>query len=41
MAILQQKSFNKYSEMSMTVGSYEKLLVQFERLVDSTLKNEL
>ena len=39
MAILQQKSFNAYSNTSMTVGSYEKLLVQFEQLVDDALED--
>ena len=38
MAVLQQKSFNGYSGSIMTVGSYEKLLVQFEKLVDSALE---
>ena len=38
MAILQQKSFNGFSDTTMTVGSYEKLLVQFENLVDSILE---
>ena len=37
MAELQQKSFSKYSDISMTVGSYESLLVQFENLVDKIL----
>jgi len=37
MAILQQKSFNGFSDTHITVGSYEKLLVQFENLVDSIL----
>ncbi|MEO1263284.1 MAG: SRPBCC family protein [Bacteroidota bacterium] len=37
MAILQQKSFNGFSKTTMTVGSYEKLLVQFEDLVDTAL----
>lgn len=37
MAILQQKSFNGFSDTTMTVGSYEKLLVQFENLVDLAL----
>ena len=41
MAILQQKSFNGYADMSMTVGSYEKLLVQFEKLVDAALAEKL
>jgi hypothetical protein len=41
MAILQQKSFNGYADMSMTVGSYEKLLVQFEKLVDAALDEKL
>jgi len=40
MAVLQQKSFNGYSNTTMTVGSYEKLLVQFENLVDLALKGE-
>ncbi len=37
MAILQQKGFNGYSTTTLTVGSYEKLLVQFENLVDAAL----
>ena len=37
MAILQQKSFSKFNKASMTVGSYEKLIVQFESLVDSLI----
>lgn len=37
MAILQQKSFNGYADTNMTVGSYEKLLIQFENLVDTVL----
>ncbi|MEL6254179.1 MAG: aromatic ring-hydroxylating dioxygenase subunit alpha [Bacteroidota bacterium] len=41
MAELQQKSFNEYSNSPMTVGSYEKLLVQFENLVDQALEGEL
>ena len=41
MAILQQKSFNGYSDTSMTVGSYEKLLLQFENLVDAALEGKL
>ncbi len=40
MAVLQQKSFNGYDHSSMTVGSYEKLLVQFENLVDAALEEE-
>ncbi|MCI4671911.1 MAG: Rieske 2Fe-2S domain-containing protein [Bacteroidia bacterium] len=40
MAILQQKSFNGYSKTHLTVGSYEKLLLQFERLVDEALKGK-
>ena len=40
MAVLQQKSFNGYSNTAMTVGSYEKLLVQFENLVDLALEGE-
>ena len=40
MAILQQQSFNGYSDTTMTVGSYEKLLVQFENLVDTALKEK-
>ncbi|MEM7102935.1 MAG: SRPBCC family protein [Bacteroidota bacterium] len=38
MAVLQQKSFNGFSETTMTAGSYEKLLVQFENLVDAALE---
>ncbi len=41
MAILQQQSFNGYSDTTMTVGSYEKLLVQFEYLVDAALEGKL
>ena len=41
MAILQQKSFNGYSNTDMVVGSYEKLLVQFENLVDEKIKDFL
>ena len=41
MAVLQQKSFNGYSNTTMTVGSYEKLLVQFENLVDAAMDREL
>jgi len=38
MAVLQQKTFNGFSNTTMTVGSYEKLLVQFEDLVDDILR---
>lgn len=41
MAILQQKSFNAYANTTMTVGSYETLLVQFENLVDAALEGKL
>ncbi len=41
MAILQQKSFNGYSNTMMTVGSYEKLIVEFENLVDTVLDETL
>lgn len=41
MALLQQKSFNQFSDSPMTVGSYEKLLVQFEGLVDKALEEKL
>jgi phenylpropionate dioxygenase-like ring-hydroxylating dioxygenase large terminal subunit len=37
MAILQQKSFNSYPDTYMTIGSYEKLILQFENLVDEAL----
>ena len=40
MAVLQQKTFNSYSNTTMTVGSYETLLVQFEHLVDQALEGE-
>ncbi len=40
MAVLQQKSFNGFSKSPMTVGSYEKLLVQFEELVDRALEGK-
>ena len=38
MAELQQKTFSKYSNTSMTVGSYETLIAQFENLVDEVLE---
>lgn len=38
MAVLQQKSFNRFSDSPMTVGSYEKLLLQFEELVDKAME---
>ncbi|MEM9722137.1 MAG: SRPBCC family protein [Bacteroidota bacterium] len=41
MAALQQQSFNGFSNTSMTVGIYEKLLIQFENLVDTALAGEL
>ena len=41
MAILQQKSFNGFSDTTITVGSYEKLLVQFENLVDAALEGKV
>ena len=41
MAILQQQSFNGYSDTNMIVGSYEQLLVQFEQLVDAALEGKL
>ena len=41
MAILQQKTFSKYSESNMTIGSYEPLLLQFENLVDQAIRGEL
>ncbi|MEL6193474.1 MAG: aromatic ring-hydroxylating dioxygenase subunit alpha [Bacteroidota bacterium] len=41
MAILQQKSFNGYDNTAMTVGSYEKLLVQFEKLIDTAVAGEI
>jgi phenylpropionate dioxygenase-like ring-hydroxylating dioxygenase large terminal subunit len=37
MAILQQKTFNKHPSTPMTVGSYEKLIVSFENMVDDIL----
>jgi len=40
MAVLQQKSFNGFSDTNMVVGSYEKLLVQFEHLVDAALEGK-
>ena len=40
MAELQQKSFNGFSKTTMTVGSYELLLKQFEDLVDSVLEGK-
>ena len=41
MAVLQQKSFNGYDNTTMTVGSYEKLLVQFEKLIDRAVAGEI
>jgi len=41
MAVLQQQSFNGFSTTSMTIGSYEKLILQFENLMDVALKGEL
>ena len=41
MAILQQKSFNGFSDTKMTVGSYEKLIVQFEENVDLALDGKI
>ena len=41
MAILQQQSFNKYPETVMTIGSYEKLILQFEQLTDAALEGHL
>ena len=41
MAAWQQKSFNGFSDTTMTVGSYEKLLVQFEILVDKVIDQEI
>lgn len=41
MAVLQQKSFNGFSDTSMVAGSYETLLVQFERLADAALEGKL
>ncbi|MEL6675553.1 MAG: SRPBCC family protein [Bacteroidota bacterium] len=41
MAALQQKSFNGFSRTTLTVGSYEKLLWQFEQLVDELLEKEI
>lgn len=40
MVILQQQSFNGYLDIMMIVGSYEKLLVQFEYLVDVVLEGK-
>ena len=41
MAVLQQKSFNGFSATDMTVGSYEKLIVQFENMVDMVLEGKI
>ncbi|MEM6319920.1 MAG: SRPBCC family protein [Bacteroidota bacterium] len=41
MAILQQKSFNGFLDTKMTVGSYEKLIVQFEKNVDLALDGKI
>ena len=40
-AILQQKSFSAYSNTSFTIGSYEKLILQFEKLTDQALEGQL
>lgn len=37
MAVWQQKNLNGISETNMVIGRYEKLLVQFEHLVDTAL----
>ena len=41
MAELQQKGFNAFSETYMTIGSYEKLILQFENLADAAMNGEL
>ncbi len=41
MAVLQQKSFNAHSATYMTIGSYEKLILQFEDLTDAALAGNL
>ena len=41
MALLQQKSFNAYPDALMTIGSFEKLIGQFEDLTDKALDEEL
>ena len=41
MALLQQKSFNRQPDTFMTIGSYEKLILQFENLTDEALDGRL
>ena len=41
MAVLQQKSFNAHPKTTMIIGSYEKLIGQFEDLTDRALEGEL
>ena len=41
MAVLQQQSFNLRPDTVMTVGSYEKLILQFENLTDAALEGQL
>lgn len=41
LAVLQQKTFSNYDNMPMTIGSYEKLLVQFEGIVDDILADKI
>lgn len=38
---LQQATFNNYDDKPMTIGSFEKLILQFENLVDQVLADEL
>ena len=41
MNALQQKSFNGYNDFSITIGGYEKLLLQFENLVQQAINGQL
>ena len=41
MAVLQQQSFNGFSDTKITLGSYEKLIVQFEKMVDLVLEGKV
>lgn len=41
LTVLQQKTFSKYDDMPMTIGSFEKLILQFENLVDDVLNDKI
>jgi len=41
LAVMQQKTFNRFDDRPMTIGSFEKLILQFENLVDDVLEGRL